>query len=63
MNLPFPFDCGAPGCGREKAFLVRGVPREKIFTNHPPFYQYFAIAVPVAVQNLITVGVSTPDNP
>ena len=29
----------------------------KIFTNDPPFYQQLrAIAIPVAVQNLITVG-------
>ncbi len=34
----------------------------KIFTNDPPFYQQLrAIAVPVAVQNLITVGVSMLD--
>ena len=34
----------------------------KIFTNAPPFYQQLrAIAIPVAVQNLITVGVSMLD--
>ena len=34
----------------------------KIFTNDPPFYQQLrAIAIPVAVQNLITVGVSMLD--
>ena len=34
----------------------------KIFTNDPPFYQQLrAIAIPVAVQNLITVGVRMLD--
>ena len=34
----------------------------KIFTNDPPFYQQLrAIAIPVAIQNLITVGVSMLD--
>ena len=46
----------------ERAFLVRGAYMGKIFTNDPPFYQQLrAIAIPVAVQNLITVGVSMLD--